>query len=191
MTAHPRRRYTPSPLAEVHRTGSSDRTTIVFTRTLAHPIDAVWSALTDPAQLAQWAPFTADRDLATPGSATLSMIDTNDAGDHQETADLPASVTICEPPSLLEYTWGDDVLRWELTPSTDDQGTELTLRHTLSQPRMDSAVTAGWHICLDVADALLAGDPIGLIVGAEARQHGWDDLNQRYADHLGIERSQV
>jgi uncharacterized protein YndB with AHSA1/START domain len=30
--------------------------------------------------------------------------------------DLPATVTRLEPPRLLEYTWGADLLLWELEP---------------------------------------------------------------------------
>ena len=31
---------------------------------------------------------------------------------------------------------------------------------------------------------LLDGDPIGPIRGADARNYGWDELNQAYADEL-------
>jgi len=35
---------------------------------------------------------------------------------------------------------------------------------------------AGWHICFDVLERLLAGRPIGRIVGAEALKFGgWSD----------------
>jgi hypothetical protein len=102
---------------------------------------------------------------------------------------MHAEVTVVQQPTLLEYTWGDEVVRWELTAIPE--GTSLTLRHTLSQPGMTSAVAAGWHICLDVADALLAGRPVGPIVGGTAREFGWDDLNEAYAKELGVEPSKV
>ena len=46
---------------------------------------------------------------------------------------------------------------------------------------------AGWHMCLDVADALLDGNPIGPIVGAEAMNYGWRELNEQYSTRLGVE----
>ncbi len=46
---------------------------------------------------------------------------------------------------------------------------------------------AGWHMCLDVADALLDGNPIGPIVGAEAMNYGWRELNEQYSERLGVE----
>jgi hypothetical protein len=47
-------------------------------------------------------------------------------------------------------------------------------------------VAAGWHLCLDVAELLLDGRPIGPIRGDEARNYGWDELNQAYAEKLSI-----
>jgi uncharacterized protein YndB with AHSA1/START domain len=95
----------------------------------------VWAALTEPAQLRQWAPYTADRDLGSTGEATLTMID----GDSSE--ELPASVIRAEPPTLLEYTLATDLLRWELAAT--DTGTRLTLRHTVKEPAWVPKVAAG------------------------------------------------
>ena len=47
---------------------------------------------------------------------------------------------------------------------------------------------AGWHICLDVLDHLLSGDPIGRIVGPGVMQFdGWQRLNAEYAKQFGVE----
>jgi uncharacterized protein YndB with AHSA1/START domain len=169
--------FEPGPLAQVESRSSGDRWTLVFVRELHHPPAKVWAALTDPAQVGEWAPFTTDRDLGRPGDATLTMID----GEVAE--DLPATVTRAEPPTLLEYTWGGDVLRWELEPS--ERGTRLTLQHTLEDPDLAPKVAAGWHICLVVAERLLDGAPTGPIRGQDARNYGWDDLQRRYAEALG------
>jgi len=99
--------FGPGPLAATHAIADGDRWTVVFVRHLPHPPAAVWDALTEADQIAAWAPFTADRDLARPGPATLTLMDGDDAADSN-----PAEVTQCEPPSLLEYTWGPDLLRW-------------------------------------------------------------------------------
>lgn len=168
----------PGPLADVDCRASDDRWTLVFVRDLPHPSGKVWAALTDPAQLNEWAPFTASRDLGSLGDATLTMID----GDAAE--DLPASVRRAEPPTLLEYTWGSDLLRWELAPI--DRGTRLTLRHTVQDRAWVPKVAAGWHLCLAVAEHLLDGRPVGPIRGENARNYGWDALQSAYAQKLGI-----
>jgi len=170
--------FQPSPLADVSVESAAGRWTLVFVRDLHHRPDAVWEALTDPARLDQWAPFAADRDLGTPGGATLAMID----GDTSEA--LSATVTRAERPAVLEYEWGNDRLRWELEPT--GAGTRLTLRHTLDDRAWVPKVAAGWHICLDVAGHLLDGDPVGVIRGDEARQFGWEPLRDAYAERLDI-----
>ena len=169
--------FEPGPLAEADYLANEDGWTLVFVRELAHPPEQVWAALTDPAQLREWAPFTADRSLGAEGEATLTMID-----DETE-EELPAVVRRAERPRVLEYSWGDDLLRWDLSPT--GSGTRLTLRHTVADQDLLPKVAAGWHICLDVAERLLDGRPVGPIVGAAAKDFGWDELRDAYAEELG------
>ena len=66
-----REQYAPGPAAgasvdkDVHKDG--DKWALVVVRELRHPPEMVWQALTDPAQLSEWAPFDADRNLADAG----------------------------------------------------------------------------------------------------------------------------
>ena len=171
--------YRPSALADVARTESDTGWTLVFTRDLAHPIEKVWRAVTERAQLREWAPYAPDRDLTGEGAATLAMID-GEGGEQP----MAGEVRRFDPPRLLEHDLGSDVLRWELAPIAE--GTRLVLRHSFADGAWSSALAAGWHICLDVADALLAGAPVGPIVGTAALDHGWDELNRQYAGVLGV-----
>jgi uncharacterized protein YndB with AHSA1/START domain len=150
---------------------------LVVTRDLRHPPAAVWAALTEAEQLAAWAPFTAGRDLGVTGETTLTMID------GAEQVDLPATVTRAEPPAVLEYSWGSDDLRWELAATGG--GTRLTLRHRVGSRDDLAGAAAGWHLCFDVLDRLLAGDPVPPIRGHEALEHGWTELHDKYAAQLG------
>ena len=165
------------PLADVTLEPAGEQWTLIFVRELRQPPPAVWGALTDPAQLDRWSPFTAAGDLGRVGETTLTMID----GDVRQ--EMPATVLRAEPPALLEYSWGDDVLRWELEPA--GAGTRLTLRHTLAKPGMDAMVAAGWHLCFAVLQRLLDGDPAGVIRGRDALDHGWAELRDAYAQRLG------
>jgi uncharacterized protein YndB with AHSA1/START domain len=168
--------FNPGELSDIEVQPSGGRWTLVFVKDLRHPPEKVWAALTEPGQIARWAPYTADRNLDSTGDATLTMID----GDNAQ--DLPASVVRAEPPVLLEHTFGDDLLRWELTATAS--GTRLILRHTLDDREWAPKVAAGWHLCLVVADRLLEGRPIEPIRGEDARRFGWDELNERYAERL-------
>ncbi|MFD2082406.1 Uncharacterized conserved protein YndB, AHSA1/START domain [Actinopolymorpha cephalotaxi] len=168
--------FRPSPPAPVEANREDDRWTVVLVRELRHSPERVWAALTEPDQLREWAPFIPDRDLGRPGEATLTMVD----GATSE--DLVSTVRRSEPPRLLEYTWGFDLLRWELT--AQGTGTLLTLRHTVDDQEMLARVAAGWHLCLDVAEHLLDGDPVGPIRGMEAVEFGWNDLHDAYVRKL-------
>jgi uncharacterized protein YndB with AHSA1/START domain len=172
-----RNSFEHSPLAAVDAEFGAERWTLVFIRDLRHPPEKVWAALTEPGQLSEWAPFTTDRDLSSVGEATLTMIDGETA------VDLGASVRRAERPTLLEYTWGKDLLRWDLEPI--EIGTRLTLRHVVEDQDWLAQVAAGWHLCLDVAERLLDGQPIGPIRGADAMNFGWERLRAAYAEKLG------
>jgi uncharacterized protein YndB with AHSA1/START domain len=170
--------FQPSPPGAVEYHAEGDRWTLVFVRFVDHAPDRVWEALTEPEQLAEWAPYTTDRHLGNVGDATLTMID----GDTTE--ELAATVARAERPRLLEYSVGDDLLRWELAP--EGAGTLLTLRHTVGDKPSLPKAAAGWHLCLDVAERLLDGQPIGPIRGQEAMKYAWQELHDAYAEVLGV-----
>ena len=180
MTTPPRdyQAGTPGDASLVEADG---RWTLVLVRDVPHPIDRVWEALTDPAELREWAPFDPNRNLATPGGMTLTM-PAGAAGDAPEAA--PGEVREAVRPTVLEYTWQGDVLRWELSPIPG--GTRLILRHTVQERRWGSIVAAGWHICLDVATHAMAGAPVGRIIGHDAMAVGWERLRDAYARQLGV-----
>ncbi len=173
--------FDAGPLAHVESRAADDgRWTLTFVRDLRHPPEKVWAALTEPAQLRRRSPFAPARALTTPGPTTLTMLDGSDA--HETGEPLAGEVLEVDPPSVLVYTWGQDVLRWSLAPT--DHGTRLTLEHTVDQADWMPKVAAGWHLCLVVGDRVLSGDDIGPIVGEQAMAYGWQDLHDRYAAEL-------
>lgn len=174
-----RDRYRPGPASGARVDKDGDRFTLVLVRELRHRPEHVWAALTDPEQLRDWAPFDASRDLGSVGPVTLSTAGTPTPQSSE------TRVTRAEPPRLLEYSWGGSDLRWELEPTAT--GTRLSLWHNIDR-RFIAMGAAGWHICFDVLDHHLAGDPLGRIVGPEALQFGgWQRLNAEYARQFGVE----
>ncbi|GGM30593.1 SRPBCC family protein [Dactylosporangium sucinum] len=165
--------FDPGPPAEVaYRSTDDGRWTLRFVRDLRHPPARVWRTLTEPDLLAKWAPFTADRDLGTLGPATLTMIDGETA------VPLAAEVTSVDAPRILQYTWGEDLLRWELAATAG--GTRLTLWHTLADRDFVAKVAAGWHQCVRVMELLLDGTPHPPVRGADALNYGWSELEAAY-----------
>jgi uncharacterized protein YndB with AHSA1/START domain len=168
--------YTPGPAsgAQVRKDKDKDKWTLILVRELRHSPEKVWQALTDPAQLREWAPFISDGSLGTVGTVKLTWVGA-------PTAPLETKVTRADAPRMLEY--GD--IRWELEASSG--GTRLTLWHSIDR-RFISWGAAGWHIAFDVLDRLLAGQPIGRITGADAMQaRGWQRLVAEYAKQFGLE----
>ena len=175
-----REEYTPGPAggAEVRKDG--ENWTLVLVRELGHSPEKVWQAITDPAQLREWAPFDADRNLGTVGS-TVKLTTVGAPAPHV----TETTVTRADAPKLLEYNWGGFDMRWQLEPFGG--GTRLTLWTNIDR-RFIAMGAAGWHICFDVLDHLLSGHPIGRIVGPDAMQFGgWQRLNAEYAAQFGID----
>jgi len=171
--------YAPGPAsgARVQKDrgqNGEDKWTLILVRELRHPPEKVWQALTDPAQLREWAPFVVDGSLGTVGSTVnLTWVGTP--------TPLETRVTRADAPTVLEYS----DIRWEL--EAFGGGTRLTLWHSIDR-RFISWGAAGWHIAFDVLDRLLSGTPIGRILGADAMKfEGWQRLNSEYARQFGVE----
>jgi uncharacterized protein YndB with AHSA1/START domain len=169
--------YNPGPATGARVNKDGENWTLVLVRDLRHSPAKVWKALTDPAQLAEWAPFDADRNLSTTGPAKLSTIGTPQVSE--------TTITRAEEPKLLEYSWGGNDIRWQLEPN--GPGTRLTLWHNIDR-RFIAMGAAGWHICFDVLASLLDGDPIGRTVGPDLMKfEGWQRLHAEYAQQFGVE----
>jgi uncharacterized protein YndB with AHSA1/START domain len=87
---------------------------------LRHPPEKVWQALTDPAQLREWAPFDADGNLGAAG-AKVKLATYGAPSPHV----TETTVTRADAPKLLVYSWGGFEMRWELEALSG--GTRLTL----------------------------------------------------------------
>jgi uncharacterized protein YndB with AHSA1/START domain len=171
-----RAQYMPGPAsgARIHKEGET--WTLVFARDLRHPPAKVWTALTDPDQLREWAPFDADRNLGAVGTAQLTTVGA------PQTLVSETQVKRADAPKLLEFNWGGQDIRWELEPIAG--GTRLTIWHNIDR-RYISMGAAGWHLCMDVLDHLLAGQPIGRMVGMEVMQmDSWRRLHGEYTKLL-------
>ena len=95
-----REHYTPGPAsgAEVRKDG--EKWTLILVRELRHSPEKVWQALTDPAQLREWAPFDADRSLGMVGT-TVTLTTVGAPSPHVS----ETTVTRADAPELLEYNW--------------------------------------------------------------------------------------
>jgi uncharacterized protein YndB with AHSA1/START domain len=165
--------YAPGPARGAQVKKDGDKWTLILVRELRHSPHKVWQALTDPAHLREWAPFVVDGKLDTVGS-TVKLTWVGNPNPQQIT------VTRADAPKVLEF--GD--IRWEL--KAVGGGTRLTIWHNIDR-RFIAWGAAGWHICCDVLDRVLADEPIGAIAGINAMKFaGWQRLVAEYAEQFGV-----
>ena len=63
--------YAPGAAAGASLKKEGETWTLVLVRELKHPPAKVWTALTDPQHLREWAPFDSDRNLGTAGATAM------------------------------------------------------------------------------------------------------------------------
>jgi uncharacterized protein YndB with AHSA1/START domain len=176
-----REQYAPGAASGAQVRKDGEQWTLVLVRDLSHPPAKVWKAITEPEHLREWAPFDSDRSLGTAG-ATAKLTTVGAPTPHV----VETQVKRADAPRVLEFNWGGGDVRWELEP-LGAGGTRLTLWSSIDH-RFISMGAAGWHVCLDVLQRLLAGQPIGRMVGPEVMQlDGWQRLNAEYAAQFGVE----
>jgi len=176
-----REQYSPGPAGGARiQKSDGEQWTLVLVRELRHSPEKVWQALTDPAQLREWAPFDADGSLGAAGR-TVKLTTVGAPSPHV----TETTVTRAEPPKLLIYNWGGNDMRWELDAS--GSGTRLTLWTSIDR-RFIALGAAGWHVCFDVLDHLLGGSPLGRIAGMDVMKFsGWQRLHAEYAKQFAQE----
>ncbi len=160
---------------ETLRDGSSQ---LRFTRALAHPPEKVWAAITEPEHLAHWFPTTIDGERA----AGAQLRFTFPGGQFPP---FEGEMLTYEPPSVMEFRWGPDVIRLELAP-IEEGGTVLTLLDTLEERGKAARDGAGWHTCLDALERELGDD-------ADAREEmsRWKDVHVHYVESFGPEAATI
>ena len=172
-------------IVEQARDGS---TQIRFVRRLPHPVDRVWEALTDPAELHRWWGDT-DLELAQGGRFTLRWRNKDPEGN---VASLDGTITKLDPPRFLEIsaTWGatgspdpgtSATLTWELEAAGDH--TVLHFTNTLPTPPDGSTTAAGWHLHLDALATTLAGEEVDIAHPEPL----FDPIHKAYAERYGPE----
>lgn len=144
-----------------------------FTRQLPHPPDKVWRAISEPDHLKAWFPQTIVGDWTV--GAPLKFV--------SKYGDFDGEVIAVDPPRLLEFRWGTDIIRLEV--AAHPRGATLTLIDTIDQQGKAARDAAGWHICLDALEDHLAGKPSSPDSG------DWKTLNSGYIERFGPEASRI
>jgi uncharacterized protein YndB with AHSA1/START domain len=157
---------------------AGDRWRLRFTRRLTHDPETVWRAITEPDQLNAWFPDHLSGELVVGGELTFSH-------DSAAIPDFHGEVRAVEAPHLLEFTWGPDLLRFEIEPH--DGGCTLTLLDTFDEVGKAARDAAGWHVCLDQLEITLNGG----VVSADSASQQWQSVHPGYVAAFGPEGSSI
>ncbi len=118
------------------------RPALRFERRLAHPIERVWRAVTEPAELAQW--------FVGPVSWTPAL------GEVFEGGGQSGAITALQAPRRLAWSWAEERYAFDLAP--DGDGCRLVFTHVFNPSHGPAAQhAAGWETYLERLAALLAG----------------------------------
>jgi len=149
---------------------SISKDTVRIERLLPGPIERVWAYLTESEKRGKWL-ASGEMELRVGGKVQLHFLHSS-LTPHQEPiperfksmecgAGFKGTVTHCDPPRLLAYTWGDDTseVKFELMPQ--DEKVLLVITHTRLRDRDEKTLVAsGWHTHLGILeDNLLEQTP--------------------------------
>jgi uncharacterized protein YndB with AHSA1/START domain len=129
----------------MHATITTDgiRPVVRLERRLPDPPAKVWRALTDRQQLRRWFPCDV---VVAGGRWEVGATITFDFPPEVIEMTLTGEVLEVDEPRRLGYSWGEEVLRFELSP--DGEGTLLVLLDELA-PDAAARNASGWEDCLD------------------------------------------
>lgn len=138
--------------------------TATFKRHMNHTIGQVWAMLTENEKLEEWFSELSVDDLRVGGNFIFDMQD----GTFEE-----MEILELEMKSILAFTWDKDIVRFELFPETEGCLLVLTEKINMLTDHTPRDL-AGWHVCLDVIQALLDGNII------QSRKAEWESWYPKY-----------
>jgi uncharacterized protein YndB with AHSA1/START domain len=132
-------------------------------RHLLGPPSVVWQALTDREQLRSWFPSDV---IVSGGAWEVGAKITFPFPPGVIDLTIEGEVLEADEPNVLAFTWGEETLRFELSPA--EGGTRLVLIDELP-PGAAARNAAGWETCLD------------RLAGIDPAPDAWQPRFERYA----------
>ena len=119
-------------------------------RQLSHSRERVWAMLTDNKQLEKWFDELRVGNLAVGGFMKFYV---------KDVMDEKLVITELKTLSVFAFDWFGDEVRFELQEQLN--GCQLTFTEQINKlTEQTKKDIAGWHVCLDVIEALLDGREI-------------------------------
>jgi uncharacterized protein YndB with AHSA1/START domain len=144
-----------------------------FERTFPHSAAQVWAAITDPARLAKWFPTTVEFEALRPGAPITFRF--------AEDRYPPMSGVFRDvlAPRRLSFTWGDDVLSFELSEHEGGAACRLAFSVVLDSADKAARDAAGWDDCLDMLGVEVSGETRERPAESESWRARYDEYKRR------------
>lgn len=145
---------------------------ITFERSLAQPVTAVWTSLTDPEKFGTWM----EGCEIEPRVGGRVVYDFGEEGGARGEVTSFRAPSDGDPTAELQHTWTWDglpesVVTWRLEPVDGGARLQLVHRGLAQDGAADFAV--GWHSILDILERYVDGK-------------GWDDISESYEENYGV-----
>ena len=128
-----------------------ERTGLRFVRRFDHPVERVWSAITESEDLRAWLPCDIVGERRAGAEIRLPFWPAQVEKYEIDEPVLTGRIEVWDPPRLFQWTWGGDVLRFEVEPEGESS---TVLRFTTwletADPESTVSTAAGYHICFQV-----------------------------------------
>jgi uncharacterized protein YndB with AHSA1/START domain len=140
------------------------RPALRFERSLAHSVERVWRAISEPAELERWFPAAADWTPAT-----------------GEAYGATGEVTEVDAPHRLAWIFAGERYSFELAAQQD--GCRLIFTHVFDDRALAARTAAGWETYLARLEPHLAGGSLS----EEEAHEPWEEVHERYAERFGVD----
>ena len=143
------------------------RPALRFERRLAHSLERVWRAVSEPAELELWFPAAADWTPA--------------AGETLEVSGMTGEVTEVDAPHHLAWTFNGERYSFEL--SAQEGGCLLVFTHVFDDRTRAAQTAAGWETYFSRLEPHLAGGSLS----EEEAHEPWEEAHERYVERFGVD----
>ncbi len=152
--------------------------TLLLVRRLPYTPEKVWRVLTERELLRQWFPCDVEGEWKVGAELRFIFLHGEDEGLSEE--ELRGEVLTVEPPSYLEFRWGDHLYRCKLTAEAG--GCKLVFSDSFADASEGARHAAGWEMCFENMDLLLDSAELVKFVVAV-----WQDKFEHYVKKFEAE----
>lgn len=147
--------------------------TVTFKRSSKHPAERLWSAITEPDEIAKWMGSPARVDLRVGGDYVVDF-------EGEDEGSLDGIIVRVETRSRLAYVWGWSYVEWNIEDGPAGCSYTFVQNGLADRGEDEEGLAAGWHSFFDQLDDHLDG----IYISKEEEKQRWEGLKPSYREQL-------